>query len=392
MTSNNPERSRTTTRREMLALSAAWIAVAAARASGTAGTRPADSPVRPDAAASPGPRFAYVGSFATSTRGAHGEGLSVYAIDPATGEWTRVQLLSDVVNPGYLALHPRRPFLYAVQPVANQVSAFAMDERTGDLKFVNRQPSGGDDPSHVAIDPSGRFVVVANYVAGSVEVLPILADRSLGTPTDVVSTTGEPGPHRAEQPGPHPHQCAFDPAGRFFVVPDKGFDRLFVFRIDEAKGTLVPGNPPFVATRSGAGPRHLAFHPRLPYTWVINELDSTVAAYATQPAGTLAPMQVVPSLPATYTGNNTGAAIVVSPSGRFVSVSNRGHESVGIFRVDESNGTLSAVGWESARGTTPRFIGLDPAGTRLYVANQRSDSIVEFRVDQATGLLAAPAK
>ena len=310
----------------------------------------------------------------------------------ATGEWTRVQLLSDVVNPGYLALHPRRPFLYAVQPVANQVSAFAMDERTGDLKFVNRQPSGGDDPSHVAIDPSGRFVVVVNYVAGSVEVLPILADGSLGTPTDVVSTKGEPGPHRTEQPGPHPHQCTFDPSGRFFVVPDKGFDRLFVFRIDEAKGTLVPGDPPFVATRSGAGPRHLAFHPRRPYAWVINELDSTVTAYAIQPAGTLAPMQIVPSLPATYTGNNTGAAIVVSPSGRFVYVSNRGHESVGIFRVDESNGTLSAVGWELTRGTTPRFIGLDPAGTRLYAANQRSDSIVEFRVDQATGLLAATGR
>jgi len=389
MTSNDPERSRTTTRREMLALSTAWIAVAAARVSSTAGTRPADSPSRPDAAASARPRFAYVGSFATSTRGAHGEGLSVYAIDATTGEWTRIQLLSDVVNPGYLALHPRRPFLYAVQPVANQVSAFAMDERTGALKSVNRQRSGGDDPSHVAIDPSGRFVVVANYVAGSVEVLPILAAGSLGTPTDIVSTKGEPGPHRTEQPGPHPHQCAFDPAGRFLVVPDKGFDRLFVFRIDEAKGTLVPGDPPFVATRSGAGPRHLAFHPRLPYAWVINELDSTVAAYATQPAGALAPMQIVPSLPATYTGNNTGAAIVVSPSGRFVYVSNRGHESVGIFRVEESNGTLSAVGWESTRGTTPRFIGLDPAGTRLYAANQRSDSIVEFRVDQATGLLAA---
>jgi 6-phosphogluconolactonase len=380
----------TTTRREMLALSTAWIALAATR--GSAGVRAAGSPVRPDAADAPGPRFAYVGSFATSTRGAHGEGLSVYGIDGPTGEWTRVQLLSDVVNPGYLALHPRRPFLYAVQPVANQVSAFAIDERSGELNSVNRQPSGGDDPSHVAIDPSGRFAVVVNYVSGSVEVLPVLADGSLGTPTDVVSTKGDPGPHRTEQPGPHPHQCAFAPDGRFLVVPDKGFDRLFVFRIDEAKGMLVPGDPPFVRTRSGAGPRHLAFHPRLPYAWVINELDSTVAAYAIHPAGTLSPTQIVPSVPATYTGNNTGAAIVVSPSGRFVYVSNRGHDSVGIFRVDESNGALSAVGWEPTRGTTPRFIGLDPAGARLYAANQRSDSIVEFRVDQATGLVAATGR
>jgi 6-phosphogluconolactonase len=379
----------TTTRRELLGLSAAWIGVAAARPFGAVGPAPASAA----AAANPGQdtfaRFAYVGSFATSTRGAHGEGLSVYAIDAATGRWARVQLLSSVVNPGYLALHPRRPVLYAVQPVANEVSAFAVDDRTGELTFINRHPSGGDDPSHVAIDPAGRFLVVANYVAGTVEVLPVNADGSLGVPTDVVATKGEPGPHRTEQPGPHPHQCAFEPGGRFFVVPDKGFDRLFVFRIDGAKGTLVPADPPFTRTRSGAGPRHIAFHPSRPYAWVMNELDSTVAAYRFGQTATLEAIQIVPSLPPIFTGNNTGAAIVVSPSGRFVYVSNRGHDSVGIFRVDESSGMLSPVGWEPTKGSTPRFIGLNPGGTRLFAANQRSDSIVEFSVNQTTGALTA---
>jgi 6-phosphogluconolactonase len=374
----------TATRREFLGASAAWMAVAAARPAGGSAGAPA-----PRAGADTLPRLAYVGSFATSTRGARGEGLSVYAVDAGTGQWTRVQLLSDVVNPGYLALHPRRSVLYAVQPVANVVSAFAIDERSGQLTALGRVPSGGDDPSHVAVDPAGKHLVVANYVAGTVEVVPVQVDGSLGAPTDVVATKGELGPHRTEQPGPHPHQSAFDPSGRFLVVPDKGFDRLFVFRIDDAKGTLVPGDPPFTATRAGAGPRHIAFHPRLPYAWVINELDNTVAAYRVGPAGTLEAMQIVPSLPQTFTGNNTGAAVVVSPSGRFVYVSNRGHNSVGVFRVDESSGMLSPVAWEPTNGSTPRFIGLSPSGTRLFAANQRSDSIVEFEIDPATGALRA---
>ena len=379
----------TTTRRELLGFSAAWMAMAAARPSDAADPQPGGVAATAEVGAEILPRFAYVGSFATSTRGAHGEGLSVYVIDAATGRWTRVQLLSSVVNPGYLALDPRRPVLYAVQPGANEVSAFAIDDRTGELTLINRQPSGGDDPSHLAIDPAGRFLVVANYVAGTVEVLPVNADGSLGAPTDVVTTKGEIGPHRTEQPGPHPHQCPFDPAGRFVVVPDKGLDRLFIFRIDGVKGTLVPADTPFTRTRSGAGPRHIAFHPRMPYAWVINELDSTVGAYRFGQSGALEPIQIVPSLPSTFTGNNTGAAIVVAPSGRFVYVSNRGHDSVGLFKVDESNGMLSSIGWESTRGSTPRFVGLNPAGTRLFAANQRSDSIVEFGVDQATGALTA---
>lgn len=384
----NAERSGAVTRRELLALSAGWMTMAAARPAGTAASpQQGRQPATPNGGAEEPARFAFVGSFATSTRGAHGEGLSVYAIEAGTGRWTRVQLLSDVVNPGYLALHPLLPVLYAVQPVANVVSAFAIDERSGELRLMNRQPSGGDDPSHVAIDPAGKFVVVANYVGGTVEILPVSGDGALGAPAGVVATKGKLGPHRTEQPGPHPHQCPFDPSGRFVVVPDKGLDRLFVYALDAGRGTLVPADPPFTVTRSAAGPRHIAFHPRLPYAWVINELDSTVGGYRLGSSGALEAFQIVPSLPCTFTGNNTGAAITVAPSGRFVYVSNRGHESIAVFRVDESNGTLSTVGWEPSQGTTPRFIGLTPDGTRLFAANQRSDSIVEFRVDERSGAL-----
>ena len=166
-------------------------------------------------------------------------------------------------------------------------------------------------------------------------------------------------------------------------MPDKGLDCLFVFALDTAKGTLVPANPPSVKTRSGAGPRHIAFNPRLPCAYVINELDSTVATYRHSGSGPLEPLQILPSLPATFTGDNTGGAIDVAPSGRFVYVSNRGHDSIGIFRVDESTGLLSPVAWEPTKGATPRFIGLDPTGARLYAANQRGDTIVEFDVEEA---------
>lgn len=343
-------------------------------------------------AASPAPRFAYVGSFTSEARKARGEGISAYRIDPATGRWARVQALAREVNPGYLAADPRRPVLYAVHAEANQVSAFAIDETTGELTLINRQPCGGDNPVHLAIDATGRFLVVANYASGNVIALQIHDDGSLGRRTADVALKGEPGPHRTEQAASHPHQCPFDPSGRVVVVPDKGLDRLFAFRLDAATGALAPADPPSVKTRSGSGPRHIGFHPRLPFAYVVNELDSTVGVYRVRDSGALEPIQIVPSIPASHTGDNTGAAVAVAPSGLFVYVSNRGHNSVGIFRVDEPTGLLSAVAWEPTTGPTPRFIGLEPGGARLYAANQAGDTIVEFDVNPAIGVLTATGR
>jgi len=224
-----------------MGLSAAWIAMTAGRRSVAAGPLPAAATPAGRTSVESGARFAYVGSFTSETRHAHGEGLAVYRIDATSGRWTRVQVLAREVNPSFLAL----------------------------------------------------------------------------------------------------------------------------------------------------GPRHVGFHSRLPYAYVINELDSTVATYRLAASGALEPLQVLPSTPATFTGDNTGAAIAVAPSGRFVYGSNRGHDGVGVFRVDESSGCLSPIGWEPTRGATPRFIGLDPAGGRLFAANQRGDSSVEFEVNQATGALRA---
>jgi 6-phosphogluconolactonase (cycloisomerase 2 family) len=153
-------------------------------------------------------------------------------------------------------------------------------------------------------------------------------------------------------------------------VPDKGLDRVFVFRLDTLSGKLTANDPPFVATRAGAGPRHIAFHPELPLAYVINELGSSVTTYRFDPQrGSLQPIQIVPSIPPNYTGNNTGAEIAVAPAGHVVYASNRGDDSIGIFAVDRSDGTLTPVGWAGTHATSPRFFCLDPAAQILYVAN-----------------------
>ena len=391
-TPRTPRASTAPSRRQFIGLSAAAMAAAAGGRLAAAGRSPADRQAGDSQAAPQSPRFAYVGTFNSAKRKARGEGLLAYRIDPASGRWGRVQALGREVNPSYLAIDPKRPVLYAVHSEANQVSSFSINDTTGELTLLNRQSCGGDNPVHLALDATGRFLVVANYGSGSVVVLPVRPDGSLGGRTDLVTLTGEPGPHRTEQSVPHPHHCPFDPSGRFVVVPDKGLDRLFVFTLDTARGVLVPGSPPSLKVRSGAGPRHVGFNPTLPYAYVINELDSTVATCRVSGSGALEPIQILPSIPATFTGDSTGAAIDVAPSGRVVYVSNRGHDSIGIFRVDPSTGLLSPVAWEPTKGATPRFIGLDPTGARLYAANQGGDTIVEFDVDKPAGTLAATGR
>lgn len=340
------------------------------------------------AEAQPAPMFAYVGSFTSKERKARGDGINVYRVDPASGGWTHVQLVPDLVNPSFLTLDRRQRVLYSVHADLTEVSAFAVDHESGKLSALNRQSMGGKNPVHLAIDPSGRFLVTANYSAGTVAVLPIETQGALGPMTDSVALPGDPGPHRTEQASSHPHDVPFDPAGRFILVPDKGLDRIFVFRLDAA-GKLVANDPPNVKARTGAGPRHIAFHPTLPIAYVINELDSTVTTYGYDAArGALTPQQIVPTVPTSFTGNNTGSEIAVAPSGKFVYGSNRGHDSIVAFAVDQASGWLSPVGWEATQGKTPRFFALDPRGNFLYAANEAGDTIVTFRVDAASGKLA----
>lgn len=334
------------------------------------------------------PTLAYVGCYTSKERNGHGEGISAYQVDPATGNWTQLQLLKGFVNPSFLALDARQQFLYVAHGDGEEASAYKIDAQSGRLSLLNRQSTGGKNGVSLAVDLTNRFLVLANYSSGTVAVLPINADGSLAKLSDLVTLTGKPGPHRTQQASSHPHDVIFDPRGRFIVVPDKGLDTVFVYTLDTATGKLVAADPPFVASRPGAGPRHADFHPSKPFAYVLNELDSTLTTFAFDPErGGLRPLHVITTLPPDFTGNSTTSEIEVAPSGRFVYASNRGHDSLAIFTIDEATGVLAPVGWEPTHGKKPRFFGLYPPGTFLYAANQDSDTIVTFRVDQGSGKL-----
>ena len=332
------------------------------------------------------PVFAYVGCYTTSQRRGRGEGINVFRLDP--DGWTHVQLVHDSPNPSWLGLDRGQRFLYAAHGDGDSVSAFRIDARTGRLEPLRTQPTGGKNGVRLAVDASNRFVVVANYSSGTVAVLPIGADGSLGPPSDRAELRGTPGPHRTEQTMSHPHDIVIDPGGRFVVVPDKGLDVVFVFTLDVTSGKLIAADPPSVSSRRGAGPRHADFHPSRPLLYVLNELDSTITTYRLEaPGGALVPLQVLTTLPPSFTGDNTTSEIAVAASGRVVYASNRGHDSIASFAVDDATGVLTAIAWEPTRGRTPRFFALQPPGVRLHVANQDSDTIVDFEIDPATGRL-----
>ena len=332
------------------------------------------------------PRFAYVGCFTTEKRKARGQGVAVFRIDEKSGAWRLVQACDYIPNPHWVALDHSEQHLYSAHGDSSEVAAYARNAQTGELTPLNKQPTGGDNSSTVMPDPSDRFIVLAN--GPGVAVFPINADGSLAPRTDLVIPRGEPGPWRSEQHGPHPHQAAFDLSGQYVVVPDKGLDKVHVFRFDAINGKLIACDPPFVKARYGAIPRHVTFHPSRPFAYVVNEMDSTVNAYRWDTTrGVLDPFQRIPTTPTNYVGDNTGAEIAILPSGKFLYASNRGHDSIDIFSVGAQSGMLDHVGWESVQGNKPRFFGLDPDAAHLYAANENSHTIVEFRVDQASGKL-----
>ena len=350
------------------------------------GTLAASSIGRAYADAKPGPMYAYVGSMSNLDGHAlPGEGITVYQVDTVTNRWTAIQRVKDIENANYLTFDRRQRYLYAASGHDRELAtAYSIDPSSGKLTLLNRESTGRAGGLYVVVDPTNRYALVAHN-PGTIAVLPIKPDGSLGAMTDAADWTGPLGPHRTEQTTPHPHHVVFDRRGRYVIVPDKGLDRVHVFTFDAAKGKLVPNTPPFVAARSGSAPRHAVQHPTKPFVYVVNEIDSTVTTYRfDEDKGTLAPLQVIPSTPTTYTGNNTGVEILVSRSGKFVFVTNRGHNSIATLAVQDS-GVLAHVSWEPTRGTTPRFMGFDPTESLLYAANQGSHTIVAFRVDQSSG-------
>jgi 6-phosphogluconolactonase len=337
--------------------------------------------------------FVYVGTFTERPFG-RAEGIYVCRFDPETGALELVQTVSGVPDPAYLALSADQRYLYAANHLdEGAVSAFARDPRSGELRFLNRQLAHGAAPCYVSLDPSGRYALVANYNGGTVAALPIAADGSLEPATSVVRHEGSSvNPRRQE--GPHPHMIAPTPDGRFILATDLGADRIVVYQLETATGRLLPNErgAAFAAANPGAGPRHFAFSPNGRTLYVINELDSTLTVFDYDVGrGEFRARQTVSSLPDGFTGENWCAHVAVAPDGRFVYGSNRGHDSIAIWRVDEATGEVTPVGHESTRGQTPRNFALDPTGSWLLAANQDSDTIVTFQRDRETGALAATA-
>jgi 6-phosphogluconolactonase len=333
----------------------------------------------------------YVGTY---TKG-DSEGIYTCQFNPATGELRLVGDPAPITDPSFLAVDSKRRFLYSVSEAGDaasgstgSVTAFAISD-DGRLEYLNTQPSGSDGPCHVSVDATDRQVLVANYGGGSVAILPIRGDGSLGEPTDVVPHRGS-GPNPDRQQGPHPHSINVDPTNRFAFVPDLGTDEVVAYRLNLVLGLLTPEAGLTASLAAGAGPRHFDFHPGGGYAYAINELDSTVTAFSYDGStGTLKELHTVSTLPDGFEGTNYPADVYVSPSGRFLYGSNRGHHSIAIFAIDGESGMLTPIGHESTRGEWPRNFVIDPTGAFMLVANEHTDDIVTFRIDGETGLLEA---
>ncbi len=315
-------------------------------------------------------------------------------MDQSSGAMELRSKATGVTNPSYLAFDPTQRFLYAVnelksyedQPTGT-VSAFAVEAKTGELKFLNKRPTQGTDPCHLSVDKNRQHVLLTNFMSGSVCVLPIRNDGSLGEATDFIQHQGS-SIDPARQRGPHAHAFILDDTNRYGFVPDLGIDKLMIYRFDPERGKLEPNDPPWFEAKPGAGPRHFTFHPNGEFAYLINELNSTLVVFQyDKTKGTLKELQTVSTLPKDFSGESTCADIHVSPSGAFVYGSNRGHDSIVIYRIDQRTGKLSYAGHESSRGKTPRSFAIDPAGSFLLSANQDSDTIVTFRIDPQTGEL-----
>src|SRR5262245_20612884 len=333
--------------------------------------------------------WVFVGTYT----GKKSQGIYRAELDTATGKLGTPELAAEVTSPSFLAVHPNRTHLYCVCEIsdfggkkAGGVASFTLDPKTGALRLINQQSSGGAGPYYVTCDKQGKNVLVANYGGGSVAVLPVDKDGKLGEASAFVQHTGS-SVVKSRQEAPHAHSINLDKANKFAVAADLGLDKLLVYKFDPDAGKIAANDPPALDLAPGAGPRHFAFHPNGKFAYANNELDSTVTALAYEAdKGMFTKLNPLSTLPAPTKGNSSAEA-VVHPNGKFVYVSNRGHNSIAIIEVNESTGELKAAGHQGDGIKVPRNFNIDPSGKWMIVANQNGDSIIVFEIDDKTGQL-----
>jgi len=328
--------------------------------------------------------FVYFGT----QRDAPGVGFSLARFDTDTGHLTRPQLILAAEAPSFFVIHPDGKHLYTTNfSGTGGVSAYQIDPKTASLKLINHRSGGGAGTSYISLDKTGRFVLAANFATGHIAVFHIQDDGSLGEHTAYDQHAGSSiNPQR--QTRTYPHCIITDPTNRFALVADLGLDKLFVYRFDEKTGTLTANDPPFVTVKPGSGPRHVRFHPNGKWVYLINEMGSSIIGYNWDSArGTLAEFQTVSTLPRGFSGENNAAELEIHPDGKFLYGSNRGHDSIAIFAIDQTSGKLTLVGHVPSQGKTPRNFALDPTGKWMICTNQFGNSAVVFRIDENTGQL-----
>jgi 6-phosphogluconolactonase len=352
---------------------------------------------------------AYVGTYTIPTDGSgNGEGIYLFDVDARTGELSNRKLVAKTPNPSWISIHSSKKYLYAINEVVNfdggngSVSAFAIDAASGELTLLNTVSSAGAGPAHMSLDAVGKFAFVANYVGGSIAVLPIDSSGRLGDAVDVHHDVGSIGALHATSvhyenfaisghDKPHAHMIAADPSNKFVLNTDLGQDRIHVYRFDAASGKLTPNGEP-VSLPSGDGPRHFAFHPNGRWLYLVCEESSTIVFFHFDAeSGTLAEAQTISALPAGFAGTSFGSEIQISADGNFLYSANRLHDTISICAI-AADGRLTLLGEASTVGDYPRHFAIEPGGSFLFACDQRSDCITSFHVERETGMLAFTGK
>jgi len=330
----------------------------------------------------------YIGTY---TR-AGSEGIYMYQFNSTTGGLTPVSIAKGFTNPSFLSISNDHRFLYALGGMkGDSVRAFAIDQPSHHLRFLNAQSiAPGYGAAHLQVDATGQWLITGNYGSGGITVLPVLPNGTIGAAVQNIQLQGK-SIDSLRQTQPHVHSINLSPDNTFVFVPDLGTDKIMTYTLNLQTGQLDAAEQPYTSVTPGSGPRHFTFHPNGKFAYVIQEMHSAITAF-TYKKGRLTAFQTVETLPANYTGRKWSADIHISPDGKFLYGSNRAHESLTIFRINQKNGRLTLVGHESVRGKTPRNFVIDPTGNFILVANQDSNNITVFKRNKQTGRLTYTGK